>query len=179
MRQAATHGRRRLRPLPTALSALSLAGLALAPVAVAPPEAGAAPTCTTAGNTTTCAFTTVGTATWTVPPGITSATFDVFGAQGGTAGDLSGRIGAGGPGGEATATLTVTPGATYRLAVGGARVVPGAGARVVLGAGLAARSVCLSPPHLHGLVCGAAPPAAPPSRTRPTAHASRTAGEVP
>lgn len=51
--------------------------------------------------------------TWTVPAGITQATFDVYGAQGGLGGF------AGGLGGRATATLPVTPGSVIQLNVGG------------------------------------------------------------
>ncbi len=53
--------------------------------------------------------------TWTVPAGVTSATFDLYGAQGG--------IKQPGPvnlGGQATATLTVMPGETVNVLVGGA-----------------------------------------------------------
>jgi hypothetical protein len=45
--------------------------------------------------------------TWTVPAGVTSVTFDVFGAQGG------------GLGGEARATIAVSPGQILQLNVGG------------------------------------------------------------
>ncbi len=53
--------------------------------------------------------------TWIVPVGVTSATFNVQGAQGGT-----GASSAGGMGGSATATIAVTPGATVSIFVGGA-----------------------------------------------------------
>jgi hypothetical protein len=63
----------------------------------------------------TCAVTyfpyTGGAQTWSVPDGVTAATIDVFGAQGGGSG--------GGLGGEATATIAVTPGHTYQINVGG------------------------------------------------------------
>ena len=81
-------------------------------VLVAPP-AGAAPVCVTSASTTTCTFSAVGTDTFTVPSGVTEATFDVFGAQGGT-GDS-----AGGLGGEAKGTLTVAPGDVFQINVGG------------------------------------------------------------
>jgi len=55
-----------------------------------------------------------GTWTWTVPAGVTSVTVDAFGAQGGGAAGVKGGLG-----GEATATLAVTPGATYQINVGG------------------------------------------------------------
>ena len=54
---------------------------------------------------------------WVVPPGVTSATFTLYGAQGGASG-FSGV--AGGLGGSATATFAVTPGATINIYVGGA-----------------------------------------------------------
>lgn len=47
---------------------------------------------------------------WTVPPGVSSATFTVYGAQGGAS---SGSVG--GRGGEALSTLTVVPGQIYTL----------------------------------------------------------------
>lgn len=55
--------------------------------------------------------------TWTVPAGVTQATFDVYGAVGG---DLNFNLGPGGSGGRATATLLVTPGDTITIVVGGA-----------------------------------------------------------
>jgi hypothetical protein len=59
--------------------------------------------------------------TWTVPAGVTSATFDLYGAQGGAGGGGQFyRPGSGGGGAEATATLSVTPGTTYQINVGGA-----------------------------------------------------------
>jgi len=88
------------------------------------PEAGAVPTVspcpapvisgTTA--TVTCSYNgtngTDGSAqSWTVPSGVTHATFDVYGAQGGSS--------SGGLGGEATGTFTVNPGSTYQVEVGG------------------------------------------------------------
>ena len=43
--------------------------------------ARAAPSCTTSGTTVTCTFSYTGAAdTWTVPPDVTSATFDLYGA---------------------------------------------------------------------------------------------------
>jgi hypothetical protein len=55
---------------------------------------------------------------WTVPAGVTRATFDVFGGQGGMSGGL---------GGEARATIAVAPGDAIQIAVGG----QGAGATSV------------------------------------------------
>jgi len=48
--------------------------------------------------------------TWIVPAGVTSATFEVQGAQGG---------GSGGLGGRTTATITVTPGESIQINIGG------------------------------------------------------------
>lgn len=59
-----------------------------------------------------------------IPAGVTSATFDVFGAEGGLGGSsfISGNIisgAAGGRGGHATSTITVTPGDIIQINVGG------------------------------------------------------------
>jgi uncharacterized repeat protein (TIGR01451 family) len=54
--------------------------------------------------------------TWTVPARVTSATFDVYGAQGGDVVNYT----AGGRGGRAIATLPVTPGSVVTIMVGGA-----------------------------------------------------------
>lgn len=51
---------------------------------------------------------------WKVPAGVTSATFDLLGAQGGA---FAGGV-PGGLGGEATATIAVTPGETVAIYVG-------------------------------------------------------------
>jgi len=51
---------------------------------------------------------------WTVPDGVTEITIDAFGAQGGQAQDGT----AGGEGGEATATIPVTPGEVLQVNVG-------------------------------------------------------------
>jgi Glycine rich protein len=51
--------------------------------------------------------------TWTVPAGVTSASFDLFGAQGG------GRGGPPGLGGHATATIPVSAGDSIQVNVGG------------------------------------------------------------
>jgi len=62
-----------------------------------------------------CTFTYTGNAQyWTVPDGVSQATFDVYGAQGGSAGGA-----VGGRGGEASATIAVTPGETLQVNVGG------------------------------------------------------------
>src|SRR4051812_29637425 len=86
--------------------------LALAPL-LAPAQTAAVHadgTCTTSGSQVQCTFAYTGAAqTWTVPTGVTSATFVVRGAQGGAGFDGRGFVRAG-LGGEATGTLTVTPG---------------------------------------------------------------------
>src|SRR5258705_12866332 len=55
--------------------------------------------------------------TWTVPLGVTSVTFDLFGAAGSGADTptFPQPDFAGGPGGRATATIAVTPGASIQL----------------------------------------------------------------
>jgi IPT/TIG domain-containing protein len=79
--------------------------------------AGAAPSAARATVTT---FSYTGSAqTWTVPVGVWSVSFDVFGGQGGDATDGS-LVAPGGLGGEATVTLQVNPGQTFQINVGGA-----------------------------------------------------------
>jgi PKD repeat protein len=56
--------------------------------------------------------------TFTVPDGITSLAIDAFGAQGGTVTYAGTNYGAGGLGGKASGTLSVTPGETLRIYVG-------------------------------------------------------------
>lgn len=88
--------------------------------AVAGPAAALPSNCSQSGGKVTCTFGfTGGTQTWTAPVGVTSAVFDVQGAQGGS--DLQGDFinAPGGMGGEATATVTVTAGSTVTLVVGG------------------------------------------------------------
>ena len=57
--------------------------------------------------------------TWTVPANVSSATFDVYGAQGGGLRGIFSDT-PGGRGGEAKATLPVRPGNTMTIVVGGA-----------------------------------------------------------
>lgn len=67
--------------------------------------------CVTTSTEVICTYTYTGNLQqWTVPAGILSATFDVYGAQGGSNGGLGGR---------ARATLPVTAGTVYQLLVGG------------------------------------------------------------
>jgi hypothetical protein len=106
-----THRSRFTRPV-RLLFALALALASILGLTATP--ALAAPSCATSGATITCTFGYTGAAeTWTVPAGVTQATFDVYGAMGG------GIISNGGLGGRITATLTVTPGDTYQIRVGG------------------------------------------------------------
>lgn len=98
--------------LGTVASALMLTSLG-GSAAAADPPAG----CATTAGVTTCVFAyTEAAQLWTVPAGVTSATFDVFGAAGG-AGAAVGS--AGGNGDEATAAFHVSPGQRFQIAVGG------------------------------------------------------------
>jgi hypothetical protein len=79
--------------------------------AAADPPAG----CTTTAGVTTCVFAYTGAAqTWTVPDGVTEATFDLYGGRG--ADDAA----SGGLGGQLTATVAVAGGASIQVNVGGA-----------------------------------------------------------
>ena len=107
--------------MPAGAARRALAVLVAAPLVVA----GLLPAAAQADSTgpTTVTFTYSGAAqTWTVPAGVTSATFDVLGAQGGNALYVdSGNCSCGGGlGGETTVTLPVTPGQTLQVNVGGA-----------------------------------------------------------
>src|SRR6185437_4498990 len=89
-----------------------------ASASVADAALGQGQTCTAA--TCTLTDTSVADTTWTVPAGISSATFTVDGAQGGR---YSGgpRGGSGGNGAEVSGTVSaLTPGSSYTLSVGGA-----------------------------------------------------------
>jgi len=79
----------------------------LATLAMAPAALGAQETFNHTG----------GGALWTAPEGVVSATFDVYGGQGGNSIFVTS---AGGLGGRATATLPVRPGRKYLVDVGGA-----------------------------------------------------------
>jgi Glycine rich protein/IPT/TIG domain len=91
-----------------------------------------APVVSGATATVTCAYTGADQG-WTVPAGVTEATFAVYGAQGGGA-----VAGQGGLGGEARATFSVTPGSALTVAVGGAGGAPGQENDGVFGGGGAA-----------------------------------------
>ena len=81
------------------------------------------PTGLAGADTTTLTFNCTGSAqTWTVPAGVTSATVDAFGAQGG-----AGLNASGGLGGRATASIPVTPGQTIQINVGCAGKSEGSG----------------------------------------------------
>lgn len=100
----------------SAVGALALAGSAAADPATALPS-----NCTQSGDAVTCTFGyTGGAQLWIVPRGVTSATFDVQGAQGGSVESSPGvSVTTGGLGGEATGDLAVRPGAPVILVVGG------------------------------------------------------------
>jgi hypothetical protein len=96
-------------------AALALVTAALATLALAAPA-----------SATTETFNFTGAAqTWTVPAGVTSATFDLYGAQGG--GVLDVPAFAPGLGGRATATIAVNPGDTIQVNVGGQGLEPAGG----------------------------------------------------
>ena len=116
-----------LRPLASvmlaAVAAVALAAVAL--VAASPAARAEDGNCQPSGNEVVCTFDTPGTSTWTVPNGVTRATFDVFGAQGGKGGFdsslTSGYGGQGGLGGEAKATFSnLQPASQLQVNVGGA-----------------------------------------------------------
>ncbi|MGH3176733.1 MAG: glycine rich domain-containing protein, partial [Streptosporangiaceae bacterium] len=114
-RTQAVKSRRRIVAL--AAGAVSTAALAVA----SPATAGAATTalpsgCIQSGQTVTCTYDTPGQQTFTVPAGVTAATFDLYGAQGG-----SGELGQapGGNGAHVHAILPLTPGQALQLMVGG------------------------------------------------------------
>src|SRR5262245_23911251 len=115
-----------MKPFLTRLLTLGLATVAL-PVAASllmpANPAAALPTCVPSGPNTVCTFSFTGAPdTWTVPSGVTQATFVASGAQGGLGGNctiFTGTPGAGGLGGQATATIAVTPLAVMQVNVGG------------------------------------------------------------
>lgn len=74
------------------------------------------PSCVTASGTTTCTYSYTGAEqSFTVPAGVTSATFSAYGAKGGIDGDFH----PGGLGARATATIAVSPGSMIEVDVGG------------------------------------------------------------
>jgi hypothetical protein len=83
-----------------------------APAGASLPACGA-PVASGMNSVVTCSFTGAD-QSWTVPTGVSQATFDAYGAQGG-----SYSLVAGGLGGEATGLYAVTPGTTFTIVVGG------------------------------------------------------------
>jgi hypothetical protein len=97
--------------------------LALAPILglASTPALAASGGCVTDNGTVTCTFNYTGAAeTWTVPGGVTSATFDLYGA-GGLYSGYSGK------GGRVRATLAVVAGTSYQILVGGGNGFNGGG----------------------------------------------------
>src|ERR1700727_8139 len=106
----------------TRLAAVAPVAAALTGLTVLVPagQAGAAasPGCLTSGGRVTCPFlsSSGGVAqSWQVPPGVTSATFTLYGAEGGTGVPGGYTDGRGGLGAEVTATLTVSPGTVLQV----------------------------------------------------------------
>lgn len=84
-------------------------------VMVLPAEAALPAGCTASAGTVTCTYDYTGSQqTWTVPAGVTSATFDLYGASGG---DMDATH-SGGNGARVQATLSVTPDDAYAVFVG-------------------------------------------------------------
>jgi hypothetical protein len=115
------------------------AGLVLPTHPTAADPVGLPANCVADAVQVTCTFEFTGAVqTWTVPDGVTAATFEVLGAQGGASPpDFGGN---GGLGGRALATVGVTPGTNYHLVVGGAGgtgTIPGPAARGFNGGGSA------------------------------------------
>ena len=94
---------------------LSIIASALSPVAASAVSANPTPDCS-AGTTCTITFSYTGDYyTWSVPSGVVSLTTDVRGAQGGGQPNGTQR----GKGGRVQATISVTPGSTLYIYVGG------------------------------------------------------------
>jgi hypothetical protein len=114
-----------MRKIRSAAMAFPLAALVFATVGVlAPLSVSAAPCATsTSGGVTTVTFCFTGAAqTWTVPVGVHSAKFTVFGAAGGPG--TGGVADPGGLGGKAVATVAVVPGSTVTIVLGGQGLMP-------------------------------------------------------
>jgi hypothetical protein len=99
---------------------LTGATTALVSIGLLAPVTAAATSCpgpTQSGGKQTVTFCYTGAPqTWTVPAGVTSVTFDLFGAQGG--GSYAARQN-GGKGAETKETIAVTPGSTVGIFIGG------------------------------------------------------------
>jgi len=98
----------------TSVLVLSLATIVPAAVGPVPPAAATPiPTCSApaiSGTTATVTCPVGVDDTWTVPPGVGQATFDLQGAAGGARGTVA--VDAGGTGGRTTAAVGVTAGTT-------------------------------------------------------------------
>jgi Putative Ig domain/Domain of unknown function DUF11 len=101
-------------------AAAVLAGTGLLALA-GPAQQALAQTCTASGTTVTCTYTTVGPGTFTVPSNVTSLTVTAVGGAGGNGASNGAHAGGtGGTGAKVTKTLTVVPGSTLAIVVGGA-----------------------------------------------------------
>src|SRR3954451_1702476 len=90
------------------------AALAFAAMGVTPALASTTGTCSEAGSSTVTVTCTAGNGTWTPPVGLTTASFTLDGAAGGSAGSDPG-----GQGGQtAAATVAVSSSTTYQIAAG-------------------------------------------------------------
>jgi hypothetical protein len=104
-----------MKQIMRALVGLLMIATTFHPITAKAVSANPTPDCT-AGSTCTVTFAYTGDYySWTVPAGIVSVTVDAYGAQGGNTPYTLG----GGKGGRVQATLTVTPGATAYIYVGG------------------------------------------------------------
>jgi Bacterial Ig domain len=100
--------------------ALLVAGCCLIALEAGSASAAGSPACSQGSCTVEIGYT-GGPATWTVPPGVSSAAFTLYGASGGNGGQFGGlRVGTGGLGAEVSGTLGVTAGVSFTIAVGGA-----------------------------------------------------------
>ncbi len=103
-----------------AVGAAAAIGTTASAVVVAPGPCGATGALSGGGGST-CTYTVVGSDTFTVPAGVTQATIVAIGGKGGNyfidGPPITGRPG--GPGGQATATLAVTPGQVLQVDVAG------------------------------------------------------------
>lgn len=104
------------RPLHALIPALTIGFACHAVVPVSAQAAEPAPVCEKGVCTIT--FTSVGAQEWTVPAGVSSATFIVDGAQGGMSGPT--RHAPGGYGAQVVGTLPLTPSHKLEVLVGGA-----------------------------------------------------------
>ena len=143
-------------------------------------------TTTTLTPPTTLTFDVPGTYAWTVPAGVSQATFELFGAHGGPGGGGFGSTG--GLGGQARLTVTVSRGQVYQVNVGGAGSGPARapGARAVgavapptcAPAGSPSQSGSSSPVVAAGAEAAVlvAPPSPPAARAAAEAGARRRLG---